>query len=56
MDVPVLGQGGFRDGGFQSEEVTKNIEYLMIKLLQVFDTIEGRGVDEVIPDMVGPRE
>src|SRR5882762_6136481 len=54
--MPVLGQSGFCDRGFQSEEVTKNIEYLSVKLLCIFDTIEERGVDEIVFDMVGPRE
>ena len=56
LDLPVLGQGGLRDGRFWSEEIMKNIEYLRVELLGVFDAIEEGGVDEVVCNMVGPRE
>ena len=56
LDLPVLGQGGLRDGRFWSKEIAKNIKYLRVELLGVFDVIEEGGVDEVICNMVGPRE
>jgi len=56
LNLPVLGQGGLRDGRFWSKEITKNIKYLRVELLGVFDVIEEGGVDEVICNVVGPRE
>jgi len=56
LDLPVLGQGGLHDRGFQSEEVAENIKYLRVELLGVLDVIEERGVNEVIFNVVGSRE